>query len=965
MVEKDDYNTSGVASESFRRAEENASASANDGSTSGFSAGEEEANANGLFTGSGKAEGKAKGKGKGFFKRKGPMALIMSLIFGGGSLMMSSQTLMPMAIEEMIIEKFNSVGISSTLASDAWLNVQLNQDVGTTEGSLFAFSENQIQSFDKQGIKVINNVDLIKKSVLLYKKGDSWIPVVGSDVLSYKNYTEQELISAIKSASGISRIGKPISAAEALADTSFKTPYTTASKAWRGGVSGWFDSIMKNITETKLSINRNRWTRWVTKGIKETTAEFNKIAKSVNVANTKDDGLLRDLEVGTEKENGDIDYTKTNDVEMDYDDVSQEDIDLIKSQNGGDGGVDTANTSVNVNPTVAGISKVLNSKAVKAGAEIAEYGCALLEGLVSIYTVVSAYQSMQFLNLIAGFLESVDKVKAGDGDGSPVHEYGVNLTTTGETKDDNDRVVSSNKTAMASAGMAWLFTDSPIGGDDASVRNINFEAIMSNASKLFSNIELTAKVYENCGYVKAGTAILDLATTIISFIPIGGQIVKAAQVTAKQVAKIAIKAAVQIALYAIIPIAAKNLAKMMIKDAATEWFGEDLGNAIISGASKYLGGNGSSGGQSPGSRDKVLAYMNEQNVVIAEEAKYQRSIRSPFDLTSKYTFMGSLFYSIIPLAYSGGGLMKSITDVQSLTTNSLVALLPSANAADLQKRMLSVGDCKLLGSTDAVGDSFCNAYIITDVSTIRESPVAVNSIVHKIGGESQIASNGNIVSVSSDNFNDDGSIKPRSNLGKYITLCGQRTSQYGIRDAAIAESLTGEDTTALKIIGYVPGLNSLKDIYSGFADEYFVSWSNGSACVASSENSHWEENKWYQRYAENERLLENINPDYKSPVTALLENHYKENPVDNSFEGQLARFSGMSKEKVIDTLALIDYYQFLDEYDASTRYAFGKPVVEESHELLFDNDNQVAESTYYVLSNDILFADVRNRVALV
>lgn len=962
MVEKDDYNTSGVASESFRRAEENASASANDGSTSDFSAGEEEANANGLFTGSGKAEGKAKGKGKGFFKRKGPMALIMSLIFGGGSLMMSSQTLMPMAIEEMIIEKFNSVGISSTLASDAWLNVQLNQDVGT---DLFAFSEYQIQSFEKQGIKVINNVGLIKKTVLLYKKGDVWIPVVGSDVLRYENFTEQALISAIRGASGLSDIGKPISATEALADVAFKTPYTAASKAWRGGVSGWFDSIMKNVTETKLSISRNRWTKWVTKRIQDVTEEFKKVAKSVNVANTKDEGLSRNLEVGTENKDGGYDYTKTNEVEMDYDGASQEDIDLIQSKNGGDK-VNTKDTSVvSANPTLAGVSKVLNSKAVKAAAEIADYGCALLEALVSVYTVVSAYQSMQFLNLISGFLESVDKVKAGDGDGSPVHEYSVNLTTTGETRDDNNKVVSSNKSAISSAGMAWLFTDSPISGNDASVRNINFEAIMSNASKLFSNIELTAKVYEKCGYVKAGTALLDLATTIISFIPIGGQIVKAAQLTAKQVAKIAVKAAVQIALYAVIPIAAKNLTKMMIRDAATEWFGEDLGNAIVSGASKYLGGNGSSGGQSPGSRDKVLAYMNEQNAVIAEEAKYQRSIRSPFDLTSKYTFMGSLFYSIIPLAYSGGGLIKTITNAQSLTTNSLVALLPSANAADLQNKMLAVGDCKLLGSTDAVGDAFCNAFIITDVSTIRESPVAVNSIVHKIGGESLVASNGNMVNVSSDNFNDDGSIKPRSNLGKYITFCGQRTSQYGIKDSAIAERLSGEDTTTLQIINYVPGLNNLEQIYSGLADEVNMSWSNGSACVASNENGHWEEFKWYQRYAENERLLENINPDYKSPVTALLENYYKENPVDNSFEGQLARFSGMSKEKVIDTLALIDYYQFLDEYDASERYAFGKPVMEESHELLFDNDNQVAESTYYVLPNDILFADVRNRVALV
>ena len=173
---------------------------------------------------------------------------------------------------------------------------------------------------------------------------------------------------------------------------------------------------------------------------------------------------------------------------------------------------------------------------------------------------------------------------------------------------------------------------------------------MANLSTITGNVELTSKIYEACGYVKAVTAGIDLVSTVISFIPIIGQGVKAIQITAKGVAKAVVKAAAIAAFYIIIPIAAKKVANMLIKDAATEWFGEDLGNAITSGASKYLGGNGTSGGQSPGSRERVLAYMNAQDTVIAEEADYQRSIRSPFDVTSHYTFLGSLAYSLIPSA---------------------------------------------------------------------------------------------------------------------------------------------------------------------------------------------------------------------------------------------------------------------------------------------------------------------------
>lgn len=139
-----------------------------------------------------------------------------------------------------------------------------------------------------------------------------------------------------------------------------------------------------------------------------------------------------------------------------------------------------------------------------------------------------------------------------------------------------------------------------------------------------------------------------------------------------------------------------------------------------------------------------------------------------------------------------------------------------------------------------------------------------------------------------------------------------------------------------------------------------MAWSNGSACVASAANELWEsEYKWYQRYAENQRLLENMDSKYKSPITAYLEDYHKENPIDQSFEGTLARFSGQTKEQVETALALIDYYDFLADYDPSERYAFGQEVKPEGTEQLrFDNDNKVA---YVILLNTIEFADVRNR----
>ena len=53
-----------------------------------------------------------------------------------------------------------------------------------------------------------------------------------------------------------------------------------------------------------------------------------------------------------------------------------------------------------------------------------------------------------------------------------------------------------------------------------------------------------------------------------------------------------------------------------------------------------------------------------------------------------------------------------------------------------------------------------------------------------------------------------------------------------------------------------------------------------------------------------QRLLENMGLIEKSSVTAYLEEYYEKHPLDNSYEGVLARRSGLTKENVI---ALLNY----------------------------------------------------------
>lgn len=988
-----------------------------------------ERNAGGLFTGEGKAPAQSKGGARNFkgrLKKAAPLIAILGLVVAVGGLMMSAQSLMPTAISEMLIEKFNSAGVSSTLASDAWLDKQLNQVVnGVTEKAgnvgeeLFEFSEYQMQSLNGTETKVVQDPNGSGKVfAILYRKGDQWIPVVGSKVLAGGGgYTAASIIAACQSATGLSNIGTPISAADALSDRDFKTPYTTASKAWRGGSSGWFDQIMSNITEAKLAIERNRWSKMATKTASNATSEFAKIAASAVKTKTTDEGVVREADIFEREDTGFLCglfpgwcYNHTDDKTTV---VTDTDADtgkyLEKVVPDGEEHVINPNESAASAQTTDEVKSALTSKAIAAASQITNVACSLVEGLVSIYTVVSAYQQLQFLNVISGYLESVDKMKAGYGEQSGIHEYNDSLTKTSKTIDNEGHESETKRSAMESQGMSWLFgVNSKINQNDPSVRNVSMETMMGNLSAFTGNIALTAQVYAGCGYAMAADAIANLASTVISFIPILGQGVKATQLTLKAFTKVAIRAAVTAIFYAMIPMIANKIANSIIKDAATEWLGEDLGNAMISGAGKYLGGNGTSGGQSPGTSAKVLAYLGERDAVIAEEAEYQRAIRSPLDVTSQYTFLGSIAYALLPMAYSSSGVMQAVKSASSVTSSAIIALTPAASAIDEQSVLMSSGECALLDGLEIVGDAYCNPYIITDVSTMEYDPMQVYRDAYYYDGyylhsyydgvgvyhyhvregysprfsgghvatpaNIRFDGNGNMIKQEygetgyeyySNNLDEGGKVKTGSNLARYLTYCGQRTSQYGIKDATIVDDITRRNSTASKIIGVIPVLGDAETARQRLTEVANMRWTTGEACVASENSETWNENKYYQRYAENERLLENIESGYKSAVTAYAEGYYAENPLDNSFEGQIARFAGMTVEEVDNTLALMEYYYFVAMYDSSDRYAFAAPVVEgasEDEPLAFGDGEVVVDA---ILPEYIIYNDVRNRVFVV
>lgn len=100
-------------------------------------------------------------------------------------------------------------------------------------------------------------------------------------------------------------------------------------------------------------------------------------------------------------------------------------------------------------------------------------------------------------------------------------------------------------------------------------------------------------------------------------------------------------------------------------------------------------------------------------------------------------------------------------------------------------------------------------------------------------------------------------------------------------------------------------------------------------------------------------LLENMGLAEKSSVTAFLEDYYEKHPLDNSFEGILARKTGLTKENVIATIDTINYLTFIADYDPDGYYPLNYQAPEEE-KIQIENNEYIKGENYisYKISYD-------------
>lgn len=1012
-----------------------------------------EEEAGGLYKGSGKKvmPKTRASRFRGVAKKGGPLFAILSSVFIVGGIMMGTQFFQPFSIVAQFQETFGSMEKSANVRSEAFFRYQManrqtkNPIKRSIFGKKFSISEKQAAELKKQGIEFDEDFNGVK--VLKFEGEDGNMKIItasegdaaslrngGADAVEFKkfyadnpkfftSYNKGSMTwrGAIANWFGTNTVeflrrnkltrnlfadykNKASGATDVEARTKVATEMMDKGTDEIGGGGVRRSDVVSEWSETENIGGADGEQRQYEKVVDETVMK--EYSGSLSWFSKLKNFIVGIFTGGDSEPEADFDHSEKDES---FDKFNRSDL----------GEVGSEDNIEKVKSKLKGIANKFTNGSAGTASTVANYSCLGVNVLGAITLLVQASEAMQTIKLATGYFEAFDKAKAGYGAESPINElmttlnekkkneYDV-LTSTGTgvgnvTEDGIASLttvrVSSEKTAMNSQGVGALYSPRKIDTSDPSVQSFNFSG---NVKRIMGGIGANMDMFKACSIARISAAAVDLATgglevagclagLVGAAFTLGTSAVTCAPIIGKMaIAKIGFSIAAGLLVSGIVASVAPVVARLLTRNLIADIGGEDLGNALASGANIYLGNTHRSNGGSLATREKYEKFAVLQNQVIAEKAKLERESLSPFDLTSKYTFMGSLMTHMMSFGQSDT-LMGLLRAGGSVVSSSLVGLTPTASAYDVVSFLPDESEwedtCPYLASIGAVGDAFCNPYAATDVETIEIDPQDIIDHLADPDGD-KMSNDSNFEGKNEGEEEEDGEenseeeneedeekdlknveIKKGSKLYNYIIYCDNRESGFGIADQNIANAVTG--TASLNamensIIGSMPVIGEVVDIFDNAKQIDNLGYISGESCVAgnkvnNNEAPDWEEAKYYQRFIEDQSLAESMGVIEKSAVTVALEEYYKDNPLDDSYEGMLARYSGLEKEDVIALLDAIEYYDYIAKYDPSTRYAFNdsKIKIVDSKGILFEHEYVLDGEV--VLIGRIVYADVRNR----
>lgn len=594
----------------------------------------------------------------------------------------------------------------------------------------------------------------------------------------------------------------------------------------------------------------------------------------------------------------------------------------------------------------------INKVATSLGA-VSDVACGVLRVGSMVSAAVTTYYSNYAMNFAMGYLESYSKTQYGDG-----FAAGINVANNFLTTSTTEKIVDMSKVNESSSKSdienIIEVTGSPLEAEP--LRSVLTQTSPNMSAPLQQSLGLDRVFLGALGAVgmtKAQYAYCEGATVVQSVVSIAlsaGITSLVTSIFVGAVSSVAANAVIGAAISFAIPIVAQVIFSNMFRTT----LGIPAGAMIVLGVNLANGMIGrTSSGQVLATPEFALQDAASTKQYLAQEAEVERYKRSPFDITSPYTFLGSITHSLIPvftstrkniLTNTSGVINKSIADI----TGSSVSAAGMKNSSYLT----TFGDyCKRLETIGAAGTVMCGDIMVSDMSTVNldvsEGSEAYETYIKP-------------------NLDEDGQIIPKSDLDKFIRFVTLRESPFGYADANIASSLD-----ILPIGGDIPDL--VNAIYH-LVDEEVMGWIYGDYGVIC--NERWGTDKIYQAWVANNRIdkwtgKQTASTRAYDKVVAEYEAEYYEDI--STFAGLLSRISGLSKPEAEFVIALGEYNKYLEEYDPSSLVALDEVVAhptaddmiaQANRDKIFHDDSEF-HATVAILTQAFSYADLRNRNYLV
>ncbi|MBR3052108.1 hypothetical protein IKG60_00620 [Candidatus Saccharibacteria bacterium] len=331
--------------------------------------------------------------------------------------------------------------------------------------------------------------------------------------------------------------------------------------------------------------------------------------------------------------------------------------------------------------------------------------------------------------------------------------------------------------------------------------------------------------------------------------------------------------------------------------------------------------------------ETITAYHQEVKEVLARKAEAERATKSPFDISSPYTFMGSLARSLANVivrnnASGNGG--SVVATIASLTGESMKSTVGNviADGKDDSYEMTHGEHCETVnGAAGVEGDIYCNAQTTISTGYMKRGKDDWEGMA------------------------DDEEYKD------FVTMGMDRAATMGVRSADVCNKYKDAHQSLLgSIVGFFEKMLDIYNACSGVPDDV----ANGASYSFSSGNgnsSRVKEMAGYALYDQVSSLLE----DRKSKTAMIREDYYAKHPQDNSRAGKLARISGLTKAEIEIALAYADYLTVIANYDPAERFVFGEVEITRSENVLVEHANRVASELYVVWHGRTEYDDLRGR----